>query len=864
MKINSSATPLGRRLADHIDQYDAAPKLKLKPIDRAGEADLMGEKLFSFEVEGHKPLSHQLDEEWKKNIHSRKLEFALRKLLNDQGSEINRLKQRFQSIGAAASSSQANTSDLLKGLTLDAISTLATDIESLLRDVPADGPLPQICQNILQRIDSLRIAFISASLAKDEFLVGEDDQHHSGGGAIVVDVDEAIHGLYAAINYAVQAMKSGGKEVAKQFSEEAHLLGHSPLEWVKDQGAPHGGADLGLAMGLGVLLVPFSLLAMKAGVEEIQSARQEKKRLNKLKGRLKKRLDHLPASPASALQSPAKIKNPLNMQRLQINQGLDDLELSFQQNKEGGAIGAFSFSSGATIATKVVLDMVSKATHVATSGAAGPLAATAASGMVGTFALGPLAAVSALGLGAYMVDKSATKAKAFAKEKNHTMEAISEALSKDSSERVKDYADFLHQKLDQHERFYNNYRDWNKGFLAGSGIYTMGTLAKVGVVVAASAGAVAIAEPVTLATVIALGALGGAIMGASSHQFLSGHGRHHRYEHYFKDDDLELDRHFVAAADLLCLNDDLSNALTGLELRASFHQQIYQREEERQDLLHKVATVTGKRFSGLYTYTADNEATRIKRGEKPSKSQLIKTQLNQRKEDAQARLLSARAFGSKLIGGSFNAAIEESHKTWNENRTVLSKTHLAAWLNHENNDKEINEHMKTMLGHQLATLEPRMELKIRTYAAVMARSADFDNFQAELENGRKLREVLIDLDKDMDKDSVFYGQLIETRGSLENPDQDDEEKSLQITRFVSLQLGKCFDASAQSVGLVQARRALAKYLLEDAPTRYRDLRGKLLEAELEAGRLRKRYHTIMTGESSSAHSAGENPVGALS
>lgn len=845
MRINAT-TDFTQRLDKHLEQHAKGPQLTFNPSASDG-AVATGHQAFDqvrgFQTE-HANLGKELANEWKGNLHARQLAFALGKLINARRTELQRLRYAAggtpQCEAGAPHNRQLLAEEGLEALTGSVI--LAKDIEHLLQDAPHDWPLRGACEGILRSAEDLRTALGHATAPAEEDHDhdehGHGHSHDHGGGAIVVDVDEAIHGMYAAISYAVQAMKGGGQEVAQHFRDDAHVLANAPLEWVKDQGAPHGMADFAMGVSVGGALLPFSLLAMKAGVEEIHGARHEHKRLGKLKEHLMRRLEQLQPAPRDTTTDGAlaTLDGPPSIDRLQLEQQLDDLALSTQQNSDAGMVGVFSLGSGAAIATKVGLEMGAKSAFIATGGAAGPAAATAAAGVAGTFALGPLAAGSAMGLGAYMVHKSAAKAKAFSAQKHETLDAH-QSLPEERSTPLKEYGDFLGQKLGQHEHFYANYRDWNKGFLAGSGLYTAGTLAKVGMVAAVGAGATVLAEPATLATVIALGAVGGAMMGASSHQFLSGHGRHHRYEQYFKKDDLELDRHFLAAADLLCLNDSKSGPLTGLELRSDFHQHIYQREEQRQDLLEQIASETGKRFTGRYTYTADTEATRDKRGEKPGKRQRLKDQLIQRKENTAIRLSAAKTFSRTLSGGSLGAAVQGSRDTWNEHRTALSKTHVAQWLEAH----DASEPMKAMLDQQLAVVEKRLEIKLRTFAAVKVQTEG----GLSLENGQNVRDSLVGLDNALEADDLLYRQLTEVRSSLDQPGSD-EERSLGISRFISLQQGKLYDAAQAPVPLAHSHRALAHYLLEDAPKRYRDLRGILLETELQATRLRGRFHTAMT------------------
>jgi hypothetical protein len=845
MRINAT-TEFTQRLDQHLEQHAKGPQLTFNPSASDGivaTGNHAFDQVRGFQTE-QANLGKAFANEWKGNLHSRQLAFALGKLINARRADLQRLRYATAATPDGEASAP-HSRQLLAEEGLEALNdsvALALDVERLLQDAPPAWPLRGACEDILRSAEGLRTALGHATAPieddHDHDEHGHGHSHDHGGGAIVVDVDEAIHGMYAAISYAVQAMKGGGQEVAQHFRDDAHVLAHAPLDWVKDQGAPHGVGDFAMGVSVGGALLPFSLLAMKAGVEEIHGARHEHKRLGKLKEQLTQRLDRLQSAPSGTIGNgaPAILEGSASIDRLQIEQQLDDLALSKQQNSDTGMVGVFSLASGAAIATKVGLEMGAKSAFIATGGAAGPAAATAAAGVAGTFALGPLAAGSAMGLGAYMVHKSAAKAKAFSAEKHNTLDAH-QSLPQHRTSPLKQYGDFLEQKLEQHEQFYANYRDWNKGFLAGSGLYTAGTLAKVGMVAAVGAGATVLAEPATLATVIALGAVGGAMMGASSHQFLSGHGRHHRYEQYFKKDDLELDRHFLAAADLLCLNDAESGPLTGLELRSDFHQHIYQREEQRQDLLEQIANETGKRFTGRYTYTGDTEATRDKRGEKPGKRQRLKDQLVQRKENTATRLSAAKTFSRTLSGGSLSAAVQGSRDTWNEQRTALSKTHVAQWLGAH----DASEPMKAILDQQLVVVEKRLEIKLRTFAAVKVQTEG----GLSLENGQNMRDILVGLDKDLETDDLLYRQLTEVRTTLDQP-ANDEERSLGISRFISLQQGKLYDAAQAPVPLAQSHKALAHYLLEDAPKRYRDLRGILLETELQATRLRERFHTAMT------------------
>lgn len=881
----------------------AAPQIELTPLTQSQFGSInhlltenhntQFDSIGDFAPDTRTP-SQKLDDEWAQKVGARRAGFDAQKMLNGTKTSIKEVLVR------ARQHKQRNTNlPNVAGpahLTVHGEQLHDADIQAmgeafeLLHQMALQDPENPAHQPLLENHAHLagQIAIVRQALAAKQNTVTDENpdteeiEHGHGGGAIVVDVDEAIHGLYAAISYMVQAIKGGGAQVTQQFANDAHLLATSPLGWVHDQGVPHGITDFGMSVGVGGALIPFSLLAMKAGVEEMQGAYHEHKRLNKIMDQLQtqaKKFSHL-AMPKKAANfdtaegaAAAQSSNLVDVQQAHTQMQIDELNFSKKQNKDGGMIGVFSLSSGAAIASKVGLDIGTKSAFIATSAAAGPAAATAAAGVASTFALGPLAAVSAMGLGGYMVHKSAAKAKAFTDEKTKTMEPI-EAMDADvkSSANLNNYSDFLGQKLDQHEHFYNNYRDWNKGFLAGSGIYTAGTLAKVGVVIAVSAGAIAVAEPATLGTIIGLGALGGAIMGASSHQFLSGHGRHHRYEQYYKDDDVELNRHFLASADLLCMSKPGADELQGYKLRAGFHQQIYDREDLRQDFLGDVAEEKGKKFSGQYTYTADTADTREKRGEKPNRKQMFAKGLKSKVENSGVRLSAAGSFGRGLTKGSWSGAISDTKKTWNDDRPTLSKTHLQEWLASGSEEAQAKTHdlMQKSLEKQLEFVAKKLDVKLETYALLKAQQpagnappAVADEAQ-ELEHAQRLSEFMTELDHDLQNDEQLYRQISHTLDSLKEVNPDETSQSTTISHFVALQQGKFFDPDAEAPSLADSHAELAQYLLKDAPARYRDLRGKLLETELESTRLKTRFKTMATAATTEVPAnAGSGNNGAM-
>jgi hypothetical protein len=60
------------------------------------------------------------------------------------------------------------------------------------------------------------------------------------------------------------------------------------------------------------------------------------------------------------------------------------------------------------------------------------------------------------------------------------------------------------------------------------------------------------------------------------------------------------------------------------------------------------------------------------------------------------------------------------------------------------------------------------------------------------------------------------------------------------SRFLSLQYGLPYDLSREMPDIRQSQASLAYYYMKEAPGRYRDLRGLLVDTELQATRLAER------------------------
>ncbi|CAN7393202.1 hypothetical protein LJR230_002318 [Trinickia sp. LjRoot230] len=685
-----------------------------------------------------------------------------------------------------------------------------------------------------------------------------EDHHDRGGGAVVVDLDEAVHGVYASIAYLVQALKGGGS-ITKEFSDNAQLLIHSPIGWVKDTGVPRGVADSSIAISVAAALLPLAFLAMKAGVEEMRGAAHTRKEISAKLTLIERdirgidRLLTASAQHATGAGLPANARGLLSSLRAASEERERALTFLLDQNKADGRIGLFSAGAGVSIATKAATDVVTKTAFVATGAHPAALSAAGAAGVAGTFVLGPAAAAGAIGLGTYMVRKSDQKRDAFRLDKNATEQHIADLLGKaDSTPAITAYREFLTQELGQHDAFLGYYTKWNKRFLAGSTLYGGSVLAKVATVSAVAAGATPVAHPATLATLLALGTAGGVVMGASSHQFLTGHGRLHRYQGYYIDDDPELDREFLASLDLLLANGADSDPLAGLELRSAFLWQMLMCEDERQTLLQSVSDDLGKRYADRHTYPADPDFIQERRGPRRTGAQRARDVAKRAVGDTRGRLRAAMHYAGHTMRMHGTATARQAARSaWNDSRDYLTRASLKSWLANPGNISAQIDMMTAVLDTQLGYMEAKLDAKTAAYGHFVSHGSrqhvGSNANVLDAPDGMKMKKILVALDKDLEHDHLRYAQAIAVRANLGAIAELSRSGALiaesgwstAIDRFVTLQKGETYDPHARIRSLDASRHDLATYWMKDAPKRYRDLRGKLIETELQATRLRE-------------------------
>ncbi|KAG0164089.1 hypothetical protein DFQ30_010523 [Apophysomyces sp. BC1015] len=751
----------------------------------------------------------------------------------------------------------------------------------------------------------------------------------NGGGALAIDADEFVHCLYVMVVTLIQVSKGDGSGVDTAFRQASELLARDPLGWLKDAGIPHGIADLAVTAGMTGPLLLLATQAITEGLAEWRRARKTDKALGQALDKVDQEIAALRALSALLGTERHRTMSSVSVQRdgrtdadatVASSQALPKLTTIKQerraalhflrkQNDADKVIGASSFASGSAIAAKCLVDTGTKAYYLAEAGNAAATTAAAAAGVLGAMALGPIASGGSLMLGGYMLHKSRKKRDAFRAEKQSTDSRIDawleqaktddggapatdpahdEGTLRPSTDPAYDdrtlrehYARFYREKTQQHDAFFTRYTNWNKGFVAGSGLYTAGTVSKLALAGIVAAGGTALATPAAPVLLTAATGAAGAMMIFFSLQYLKGHGRLQRYQRYYHDDDPELDRHFLAGVDLLCADD---RPLAGFDLRAAFYHQAAVREDQRQTFLTAVASQCSRRHDDQYTYTADLEDVLVRRGPKPTQKQQL-TQITRRTAEATAgRFKAASAFArsiypdagagaSRTARSAWSNASGAARDAWNGSRRHLTRTSLKTWLANPANHAEQARVLKKMVETQRVYLEQKLDTKLRAYSNI-ERGLNAEVCAAST-GGRTetglhppnaaaskatvaasdVKQLLQGLSHDMENDAHLYRQVLLVRDALDalasgSADTRTHRQLLAcaIDQFVSTQQGTLPEPGMPLPDLHASHDRLATYLMKGAPVRYKDLRGKLIETELQSTRIRDAWQQQMASE----------------
>jgi len=288
-------------------------------------------------------------------------------------------------------------------------------------------------------------------------------------------------------------------------------------------------------------------------------------------------------------------------------------------------------------------------------------------------------------------------------------------------------------------------------------------------------------------------------MGISSWQFLFGHPKNERYERYFRDDNPDLDRHFLAKLDALP-PPPTRGGWAPLALRAKMFASIEARAESLSFL---------KEFAAISL----NKKPEPARGDWPINL----------KAAAHAMLAGSQRLARSL---SVNQARRASRQSWAERAAHLTKAAFKDWLAADDSDLVwqvfVQRHAKAQIDYLEDKLAYRLDLcEAHTTAGV---SSDTDTAAADR------AAWLSALDAGLERDQATLERL---RLAMQNADQRADQERGMLSILSGVKPDALDDMTPDKV-----REELVTTVWVDLPRRLRDTKGMLLETEMQAARIR--------------------------
>ena len=640
--------------------------------------------------------------------------------------------------------------------------------------------------------------------------------HHNERGLLMVDLDEAAHGVYASVKQTLPLFNGEGVgKIKQEFAEQTALLANDPVGWMAHDVPSSGVADFSAAMGTSMLVAPLAVIAVKAGISETRDAWRIRSELSNRASSLVAKLDMLdklvPQGPGGQTITLAEAAHKVAVQ-LSADTGF-----AARINRLRLGIGLASAASGATIFLKTAIDIGLKVALVASAKKLNVVqflaehgvatAAVTAVGVAGTLVLGPLAGIFATALGAFFARKSALRHRAFREDRARVegfLRTVAEQQHAAGQPRgvLHAYTQFIDRKMPQRARFYRSFKRWNLGFLGGSSLYAASAITKAAIGIAALAGAGAlISNPIGWGILLGVGVVGAVIMGVASWQFLFGHPKNERYERYCRDDHPELDRHFLAGLDILPPPEG-KGPWAGVELRAQLFEQLEKHADALARLKKRIASKINKKPTSTAADILPNLAARF-------------------------HALAAGA-GVFLRSASVRRARVRSSEIWSRRARQLTESDVAAWLDSSDSTTAWWRFSWRYLKAQREYLEHKLAYRLSVYEQHAVRSPQPNHLDAKTQAA--LAGLLADSDAAAELDQVALERIRQCL-SIKPSTERANRLLLGVLSGVKAAALDSLDASA-------VRRELATALLRDLPRRLRDTKGMLLETEMQAARLR--------------------------
>ena len=652
---------------------------------------------------------------------------------------------------------------------------------------------------------------------------------HEHPDGMVIDLDEAVHGVYAASKYIISALKGNPQHILDEFSRDAHDLANDTWTYLRDELIPHGIGEFAAGVGVSAIMLPLAYMAAKAGLEEMHHASHEIKDLKKHQGKLEEIQGNL-GEMNKILES-----NYLETETKVVNSKATLIQRALKQSKRDWKIGLCSFGSGVSIGTKALSDIGLKislgvqglltgkgflgASQVISASTPTALVTTVL-GAVSTFMLGPLAGLFATGLGAYFTRKSTSKRNQLKTDFKVAAEQLSidpktgevqltsepKEESKPKEEKIDTfniYQTFIGRQGKRRVHFFKDFTRWNKAFMIGSGLYAASATTKAIVAGLALGGLTAAASnPIGLGIITAVGTIGALGMGIASYCFITGHGKQGKYSNHTAGDDKLVDRDLLVRAQAHAVDKNKGRDIKEqIKLASACLERLNARKDTIRTFLNEAAknSKTKKGVEKISPFLA------TKNGKKTDGAKKDKTQ--------------QLTLWKRLKGQALNVKDVEAYVKKNFGKILdFAKTDLKA---EEKYLKEQLSTLKTLAGWASET-KPNAQGFISSKGA-KALTKEFINYTDE--------ELI-------NKQQATQARLDQTKGLIDRIFKSTEEKS---TEERSIENYPNAEELLQHWG-VRAEKgkenhALADYLLDDVDKDLRNARGVLFEAQLQASQL---------------------------
>ena len=456
-----------------------------------------------------------------------------------------------------------------------------------------------------------------------------------------------------------------------------------------------------------------------------------------------------------------------------------------------------------------------------------------AAGVVCSLVLGPLTSIATLSLGAFFLHQSLTEKFSLSKNSRRIRHFLQTLDTASITPHGHAYRIFLTQTLAQQQGFIARYNTLNAFFSAGSCAYAIGTLAKVGINIAAISGVSVIAGPIGIGFLTGMCVIGMVLMAMSSHQHIIHRQTYKQLRNYEHQDMEAVDRQFLVVVDIIAnflMKNDSPFVTLGYELRAELYAKLEGQETSLNDFLKNAAQIMQKK------------AVTIQRSSLPRIAQLhTDSSRAALPKKGFAVFHAAGAFCQSVFRGKAHAARKNAKIAFACHSCKTTRTGLSSWLSQPASSDTVLSYMQTVLEleKRYLTLKRTIRQKCLDFFLpfLPPLSANVSNKETQTFHSQQVLIAALELSRARDDlrlcdvtillDALVHSSLKEDGSSVR------QIKTWQ-TQFLVLFYGADQDEAKES--------SFAAFCMRDAFNHTTAARGILLAVEKQIARVAEQFH----------------------